>query len=78
MYAKLSIPERLKRSNRFLLLCNLRCVVFGDIGFGTVFATFRSGHSRRPHFCSKFDLSITLWDDESNISSVEPLSKMLL
>lgn len=31
-------------SNRFLLLCDLGCVVFGDIDFGTVFAAFRSGH----------------------------------
>jgi hypothetical protein len=24
--------------------CDLGCVAFGDIGFRTVFATFRSGH----------------------------------
>lgn len=30
--------------NNLLLLCDLSCIVFGNIGFGTVFAAFRSGH----------------------------------
>jgi len=34
----------IQRRNNLLLLCNLGCAVFGDIGFGAVFATFRSGH----------------------------------
>ena len=33
-----------QESDRFLLLYDLSCVVFGDIGFGTVFAAFCSGH----------------------------------
>ena len=34
----------IQRCNSLLLLCDLSCIVFGDIGFGTVFAAFRSGH----------------------------------
>lgn len=33
-----------QRRNSLLLLRYLGCVVFGDIGFGTVFAAFRSWH----------------------------------
>ena len=32
----------IQRRNSLLLLRNLECVVFGSIGFGTVFAAFRS------------------------------------
>ena len=34
----------IQRCNSLLLLCNLGCVVFGDIGFGTVFAALCSEH----------------------------------
>lgn len=34
----------IQRRNSLLLLYDLGCIVFGDIGFRTVFATFRSGH----------------------------------
>ena len=33
----------IQRRNSLLLLYDLRCIDFGDIGFRTVFATFRSG-----------------------------------
>ena len=34
----------IQRRNSLLLLYDLGCIVFGDIGFRTVFVTFRSGH----------------------------------
>ena len=34
----------IQRCNSLLLLCNLGCVAFGDIGFWTVLASFGSGH----------------------------------
>mgnify|MGYP005811759129 CR=1 FL=1 len=38
------ITYLLQRRNSLLLLRDLGCVAFGDIGFRTVFAAFRSGH----------------------------------
>ena len=40
----------IQRRNNLLLLRNLGSVVFSDIGFGTIFATFRSEHKYIPHF----------------------------